>query len=92
MAEPARTVEIRVVGQEGTCAAGHRVGESFLIPGDSERFETQGICLHALATMMPKILALRYGASFPWAGSDGAIEHACPDPKNPCVFRLRALD
>ena len=92
MAESARTVEIRVVGQEGTCAAGHQVGESFLIPGDSERFETQGICLHALATMMPKILALRYGASFPWAGSDGAIEHACPDPKNPCVFRLRALD
>ena len=80
MAEPARTVEIRVVGQEGTCAASHRVGETFRVPGDSERFETQGICLHVLATMMPKILALRYGASFPWAGSDGAIEHACPDP------------
>lgn len=91
MMEP-KDVEIRVVSREGICAAGHVEGETFLIPGDSERFETQGICLHALATMMPKILALRYGASFPWAAPDGAVTHACPDPDNPCVFELRALD
>lgn len=92
MAERARTVEIVVVRQEGTCAAGHTVGESFLVPGDTERFQTPGICLHALITMLPKVLALRYGAGFPWADAEGTITHACPDAENPCVFRLRAVD
>ncbi len=87
----ARTVEITVVDQRGTCAAGHTVGETFVIPGDTERFQTPGICIHALITMLPKVLALRYGAGFPWA-DEGAVNHACPDAKNPCVFRLRALD
>jgi uncharacterized repeat protein (TIGR04076 family) len=90
-AKRAHTVEIRVVSQRGTCAAGHKVGEVFRILGESERFQTPGICLHALATMLPKILALRYGAAFPWAEEGGAIRHACPDPVNPCVFELRAV-
>mgnify|MGYP000533550847 CR=1 FL=1 len=92
MTKKARSVEITVVAQRGVCVAGHNVGETFLVPGDSERFTATGICLHALATMMPKLLALRYGASFPWAAPDGAVEHACPDAENPCVFRLRAVD
>lgn len=92
MASKARSVEITVTSQTGVCAAGHTVGESFLIPGDGERFTATGICLHALATMFPKVLALRYGASFPWAAPDGSIDHACPDPENPVVFRLRVLD
>ncbi|UCF10518.1 MAG: TIGR04076 family protein [Candidatus Bipolaricaulota bacterium] len=92
MAGRAHTIELRVVGATGDCAAGHRVGDRFLVRGDCERFSCDGICIHALYSLMPKLIALRYGARFPWAADGDEIRHACPDATNPHVFALRRVD
>lgn len=79
-----RKVTIKVISQEGECTAGHKVGDE--VTFDFENNKIRGdICLHALYSMFPKIFAIAYGASFPWADQP---THACPDAKNPVVFRI----
>ena len=90
--EKVYSIEIEVINKRGTCNAGHEVGDTFLITGDTDRFSCQGICIHALYSMFPKFIAMRYGAHFPWANDDPDIAlHACPDAANPVVFQLRRI-
>jgi uncharacterized repeat protein (TIGR04076 family) len=81
-------VVVRVIRQSGHCAAGHR-------PGDEATFDgmtVQGrLCIHALYSMLPKVLALRYGAEFPWLEDPDVATHACPDAANPVVFEVRRI-
>lgn len=87
------TVEVTLVKGEGVCSAGHKVGDTWVFPGNTERFVCEnGICIHALASMLPKLFALRYGARFPWLKEDPDVAlHLCPDAKNPHVFQLRRI-
>lgn len=79
-----RVVTVKVISQEGTCAAGHEEGDE--IEFDFDTNEIRGdVCLHALYSMFPKIFAIAYGASFPWTEQP---THACPDAKNPVVFEV----
>ena len=90
MADQGNTIEIKLVEAHGTCVAGHKVGDTFVVPGDTVRFSCDGLCIHALYSMLPKIFAMRYGARFPWARSDDtAVTHACPDAASPHTFELR---
>ncbi len=85
-------VEITMVGGEGECTAGHHAGEKFHVRGNSERFTAEGLCIHALYSMLPKIIAMRYGAEFPWAKDNpDVVTHACPDAANPHTFELRRV-
>ncbi|MFO8033869.1 MAG: TIGR04076 family protein [Candidatus Bipolaricaulota bacterium] len=85
-------IEIKMLGGQGTCTAGHSEGETFLVRGDSERFTADGLCIHALYSMISKIIAMRYGASFPWAKDNpDVVTHACPDASNPHTFQLRRI-
>jgi len=75
----------RVISQKGTCFAGHKVGDEFLM---SEKTPA-GMCSWAFYTLFPFAKVLQFGGSFPWEeDSDKAIV-ACPDPANPVVFELR---
>lgn len=87
------TVEVRLIQGEGVCVAGHKIGENWVFPGETERlFCPTGICIHALASMLPKLLALRYGATFPWLRENPDVAlHPCPDTKNPHIFQLRRI-
>jgi uncharacterized repeat protein (TIGR04076 family) len=51
----------RVVKQEGTCGAGHKVGDEVLFTSD----EVKGrICISAMYSMLPKIYAMMYNDLF----------------------------
>ena len=76
----------RVIRQEGHCEAGHQVGDEVIFDGQT----IQGkICLHALYSFLPKVFAMRYGATFSWLKDPDAAPHACPDAFNPVVFEIR---
>ena len=80
-------VSVRVISQKGTCEAGHRVGDQWLV-GDTT---PEGICLYAFASLLPFMTPLMFGASFPWEKEPDMTTVACPDPTNPVVFKIRRL-
>jgi uncharacterized repeat protein (TIGR04076 family) len=83
-------VAIRVVSQRGTCAAGHRGGDEWVIRG--EEFKTpRGICLGAFGSFYPSAKVLMYGGAFPWESDPDVTTVACPDAQNPVVFELRRV-
>jgi uncharacterized repeat protein (TIGR04076 family) len=77
----------RVISQKGTCEAGHRTGDKFII---GQRI-CPGLCSWAFYTLFPFAAALQFGGSFPWEKDPGKTTVACPDPDNPVVFELRRL-
>lgn len=79
---------VEVIRQEGTCIAGHRVGDQVIFDGLHVRGK---LCIHALYSMLPKVFAMRYGAEFPWLQDSDVATHACPDAFNPVVFEVRRL-
>jgi uncharacterized repeat protein (TIGR04076 family) len=79
---PKMTLEI--VSQKGFCGAGHTVGQKF----DLTDGTPAGICPSAMHSVYPYILALRWGADFPWEKEKGVARIACPDPDNPLVMKI----
>jgi uncharacterized repeat protein (TIGR04076 family) len=80
-------IEITVVSQKGTCGAGHKVGDKWIISNSTPA----GICLSAFPRMQSSIDVLKYGGTFPWTKDPDISESICPDPGNPVVFRLRRI-
>jgi aminoglycoside 6'-N-acetyltransferase I len=82
------TIVARVIQQKGYCGAGHHVGDEVIFDGQT----VQGkVCIHALYSFLPKVLAMRYGAEFPWLQDKDVATHPCPDAWNPVVFEIRRL-
>jgi uncharacterized repeat protein (TIGR04076 family) len=82
------TIVARVIRQEGHCGAGHKVGDEVTFDG----LTVQGkVCIHALYSLLPKVFAMRYGATFPWLADPDVATHACPDAANPVVFEIRRV-
>ena len=80
-------VVARVVSQKGTCAAGHKVGDEWVI-GDKT---PQGMCTSAFSVVHPSAWLLMFGGSFPWETDPDVATVACPDGENPVIFELRRL-
>lgn len=79
---------VRVIQVGGHCGAGHQVGDEVTFDG----LNVQGkICIHALYSFLPKVFAMRYGATFPWLENPDVATHACPDAQNPVVFEIRRV-
>lgn len=78
-------VTARVISQKGTCAAGHRMGDEFVIADKT----SPGMCSWAFYTLFPFAEVLQYGGSFPWEKDPDKTTVACPDPGNPVVFELK---
>ena len=80
-------VAARVISQEGTCVAGHKVGDEFpvgeMTPGD--------VCSFAFCTVFPFATALMSGGQLPWEKDAEKAVVACPDSDNPVVFELRRV-
>jgi uncharacterized repeat protein (TIGR04076 family) len=77
----------RVISQQGTCEAGHKVGDEFVIGQTTP----PGMCSWAFYTLFPHAEPLEFGGSFPWGDSQDKVRVACPDPDNPVVFELRRI-
>ncbi len=78
----------RVVCQDGTCGADHKVGDEVLFTSDEIRGR---ICISALYSMIPKVYAMMYNARFPWLEDQCVATHACPDGFNPLMFELHRV-
>jgi uncharacterized repeat protein (TIGR04076 family) len=78
-------VRARVISQKGTCAAGHKLGDEFVIGEKTP----PGLCVWAFYSLFPFASALQFGGSFPWEDDPDRTTVACPDPTNPVVFELR---
>ena len=76
-----------VMSQKGTCVAGHKVGNEFVM-GQSTPFN---MCSWAFYTLFPFAEVLEFGGSLPWEKDPDKAMVACPDPDNPVVFELRRL-
>ena len=79
---------VTVVSQQGYCGAGYRVGDQIRFSGVTIE---GNLCIHALCGLLPKVLAMRYGAQFPWLEDPDVSLQACPDAQNPVVFELRRI-
>ena len=87
MSEPYEVLA-KVVSQQGTCKAGHKVRDEFVLGLKSP----SGLCLSALNSIYPPVRVLRFGGSYPWQSDPDVWEAtACPDANNPVVFELRTL-
>ena len=75
----------RVISQKGTCAAGHRVGDEFIIGEKTP----PDLCSWAFYSLFPFASVLQCGGSFPWEDDPDKATVACPDPASPVVFELR---
>ena len=80
-------IEITVVSQKGTCGAGHKAGDKWIIKDTTPG----GICLSAYPLMESSIDVLKYGGTFPWSKEPDVSGAVCPDPQNPVVFELRRI-
>ena len=83
-------IVLKVIKQEGTCAAGHKVGDEVVINFDENKIEGK-VCLHALYSVLPKVFAMAYGAEFPWLEDRDVSTHACPDAWNPLVYEVKRI-
>jgi uncharacterized repeat protein (TIGR04076 family) len=89
MPENGYKITARVVSQKGTCSFGHKVGDKVVF--DGERIQGR-ICISALYSFLPKVYAMRYGATFPWLKDNKDVAyHACPDAFNPVVFEIHRV-
>ncbi len=90
-------VAVKVASQEGFCSNGHKVGDEWVIgyktpKGNIEIVTPEGMCFEAFLSLLTAICALAYGGSFPWEADPDVITNvACPDAKNPVVFKLRRI-
>lgn len=75
----------RVISKKGTCTAGHRLGNEFVI-GQKTPPE---LCSWAFCALFPFAEVLQFGGSFPWEEDANKAKVACPDPENTVVFELR---
>ncbi len=80
-------VAVKVTSQKGTCGAGHKVGDEWVIGSKTP----EGICLSAFYALFPNARVLMFGGTFPWGTDPDVATVACPDARNPVVFELRRL-
>ena len=81
-------VEARIISQKGSCDAGMREGDRFIIGQKTPA----GMCAWAFHALFPFAQTLIFGGSFPWEREPATSVVACPDPDNPVVFELRLKD
>jgi len=75
----------KVISQKGTCEAGHKVGDEFVIGQQTP----PNLCSWAFYSLFPFAEVLQFDGSFPWEQDRDKATVVCPDPVNPVVFELR---
>ncbi|MFH1382623.1 MAG: TIGR04076 family protein [Chloroflexota bacterium] len=80
-------IAVKVISQKGSCDAGHKVGDEWLISSKTP----EGICLSAFNALLPNTRVLMFGGAFPWY-REPISKVACPDAANPVVFELRRVE
>ncbi len=87
-------VDLKVTSVQGTCAAGHKVGDEFHLSNDFTLGYSGGgkaLCPSAFYAAYPYWRILRFGGELPWEEDKNTAHVACPDPLNPVVMELRRI-
>jgi len=79
-----RKVLAKVISQKGTCVAGHKTGDEFIISDMCPH----KMCAWAFYTLFPFAQVLMSKGTFPWEKDPDKCTVACPDPGSPVVFEL----
>ena len=77
-----KKIIITIVEQSGFCDAGHKKGQEFIYEG-----KLPDICPAAWDALYPYVRVLQFGGNLPWE-KEGEAYVACPDHRNPVVFKL----
>jgi len=81
-------VKIKVLSQKGSCAAGHKEGDEFIV----DHHTPAGFCIFAYSAIDPDIRTLMFGGKYPWAaGEQDTYIGCCPDPVNPVVLEVSRI-
>lgn len=80
-------VRITLISQKSKCAAGHRVGDQFLVG----RKTPDGLCIWAFNSLLPFITTLRFGGTFHWEKNSDQGTFCCPDSTVVNTFRLERV-
>lgn len=89
MSESKIGFEVTVIERRGKCVMDYETGDTFVFTGlntPEKRF--CGASFHA---MFPGMLALRFGAEFPFAQESGTLTVTCPD-HGYVTFKLRRIE
>lgn len=81
-------IMVRVASQKGTCAAGHKVGDEWVIEGDHT---PAGICLYAFDSLFPFTQVLTLGGTIPWEPDPNVTTVSCTNAERPVIFELRKV-
>jgi uncharacterized repeat protein (TIGR04076 family) len=79
-----RKVLAKVISQKGTCVAGHKAGDEFIISDMCPH----NMCAWAFYTLFPFAQVLMSQGAFPWESDPDKCTVACPDAGSPVVFEL----
>ncbi len=77
-----KKIIITIVEQSGFCDAGHKKGQEYIYEG-----KLPDICPAAWDALYPYLRVLQFGGNLPWE-KEGEAYVACPDHRNPVVFKL----
>ena len=80
---PGQQVVATVESVKGTCAAGHKVGDSFEI----SCYSSGGLCGWFYHSIFADLSTFQYGGNLPWWEGD-VIQVQCPDTWNAVALRL----
>ena len=80
-------IHVKVISQKGTCGAGHKVGDEWVIGYKTP----DGICLSAFDSMFSDLMVLIFGGTFPWSSDTDTVRVTCPDSANPVVLKLKRI-
>ena len=84
MAEPYKKITVTVT--KGKCSV-YKPGDQIVFEGNKMEGK---VCTFALYSLLPIVIAMRYGAEFPWSkAKDVYANHACPDGANPIIFEIK---
>ena len=76
-------------GVVGQCSA-FEDGQEFVIEGFPLRPE--GFCDWAWADIHRDVVAVMFGASYPWIGQPGTAITCCTDGLRPVIFKVEAIE
>jgi uncharacterized repeat protein (TIGR04076 family) len=77
----------KVVSVKGLCAAGHNVGDEFVI----NTHKTGGICGFVYHDLFPVLMAAVMGGTIPWWESADEGTYECSDKRNLVTFKLTKI-
>ena len=87
MAQQAYKVIIKLVRNQSPYHIGHQIGDEWVF-----NYKTPpDMCCLAYNAIYPMVLALKYGATFPWQDDPDVIMFSCPDHLVNNTFELRRV-